>query len=204
MPAYRSPAPEPARGRKASFPAGSPQDLADQLVGNQKAPAGEPDPLAVHERQAGGLEPESVFPVFLRNRGLKSLLIAGFGQPLRQPEPEHSVLLRASRRDSRLIRVLRKILGGLKKGGKAFRGIKPPAAEKGVSGGADAQIFVPVPVFQIMAAFLARNAEIGNFILEKPGLLQCLAGGQVQVGGLVVAGQVKSLSLLKKPGARCV
>ena len=26
-----------------------------------------------------------------------------------------------------------------------------------------------------MAAFLARNAEIGNFILEKPGLLQrCL------------------------------
>ena len=38
--------------------------------------------------------------------------------------------------------------------------------------------------------------------MEKPGLLQCLAGGQVQVGGLVVAGQVKSLSLLKKPGAR--
>ena len=61
----------------------------------------------------------------------------------------------------------------------------------------------PFQYFQIMAAFLARNAEIGNFILEKPGLLQCLAGGQVQVGGLVVAGQVKSLSLLKNrvPGS---
>ena len=60
----------------------------------------------------------------------------------------------------------------------------------------------PFQYFRLWRLSLPGTLKLEISYWKSPASLQRLAGGQVQVGGLVVAGQAKSLSLLKKPGAR--
>ena len=84
-----------------------------------------------------------------------------------------------------------------------FVGI-PDAAEIAVGAGAEAGVFLKLPIFQVMPGFPARLGEVGNFVLQIAAFLQKISPVQEHMPLLFFTGQLQlaAFHLLKKAGAR--
>ena len=69
-----------------------------------------------------------------------------------------------------------------------FVGI-PDAAEIAVGAGAEAGVFLKLPIFQVVPGFPARLGEVGNFVLLIAVLLQKFHGLQVHIRLFLVSRQ---------------
>ena len=62
----------------------------------------------------------------------------------------------------------------------------------------DAQIFLTMPVFEIVFAFKTRKRKIGYFILLHTALLNQVNASQIQIRCFIVTGQIKGFFLFIK------
>ena len=79
-----------------------------------------------------------------------------------------------------------------------MRIVKAFSVEKGMGGGADTEIGVKLPVFQVVAAFKAGLGIVGNLVLLVAEHLHGLAGGEIKLGHPVVVGRESESSGCKR------